>query len=82
MNPLLQAMAVLLFSIGASVALAAPPVPSSVMPGHERERFTESPVERFMQPGPYQPPQVIEPAAKPQCKPGHPKSRTAKRKGC
>ena len=44
---------------GVSVALAAPPIPSSVMPGQERNRFTDSPVERFMQPGPYQPPPVV-----------------------
>ena len=75
----------LLLAAGISVAAAAPPIPSSVLPGRERDRFTESPVERFMRPGPYGTPQVIEPTAKPQCdvhKPRNSKPGTAKRKGC
>jgi hypothetical protein len=46
---------------GIVVATAAPLVPSSEMPGRERDRFTESPVERFMRPGPYVPAPVIGP---------------------
>jgi hypothetical protein len=74
----------LLLAAGVSVAAAAPPIPSSELPGRERDRFTESPVERFMRPGPYQTPPVIEPAT-PQCdagKPRHSKSRSAKRQSC
>jgi hypothetical protein len=52
------------------VAAAAPVVPSSALPGRERERFMESPVERFMQPGPYTSPQLFEPSAKPGCRVG------------
>jgi hypothetical protein len=80
----LHAIVGLLLAAGISVAAAAPPIPSSVMPGRERERFIESPVERFMRPGPFLP-QVIEPAANSQCtirKPGHSKVRSAKRKIC
>jgi hypothetical protein len=82
MNPLLHAIAGL--TLAAGVAVAAPLVPSSELPGRERDRFTDSPVERFMRPGPFEPSQVIAPAAKPQCgvgKPRHAKSRSA-RKGC
>ena len=84
MNGPLQATIGVLLAAGISVAAAAPPVPSSEMPGRERDRFTESPVERFMRPGPYQAPQVVAPAA-PRCKDqklGHSKSRSTKRKDC
>jgi len=57
----LHAIVGLLLAAGISVAAAAPPVPSSALPGRERDRFTDSPVERFMRPGPYGTPQVIEP---------------------
>jgi hypothetical protein len=80
----LHAIVGLLLAAGVSAAAAAPPIPSSVMPGRERDRFIESPVERFMRPGPYLPPPVIEPAAK-QCdvhKPLHSKPRSARRKIC
>ena len=62
MNHLLHAIAGLLLAAGLSVAAAAPPLPSSVLPGRERERFTDSPVERFMRPGPYGSPPVVQPA--------------------
>jgi hypothetical protein len=35
-----------------SAADAAPNVPPSELPGRERERFTPSPLDRFMQPQP------------------------------
>jgi hypothetical protein len=41
----------LLMSCTAS-ALAQPRVPSSEMPGRERERFTDSPFERYRKPQP------------------------------
>jgi len=68
--------------IAASLAVAAAQVPSSVAPGRERERFTESPVERFMRPGPVEPPRVLEPAAGGCTKSHHVKPRPARRKGC
>jgi hypothetical protein len=68
--------------IAASLAVAAAQVPSSVMPGRERERFTESPVERFMRPAPIEPPRVVEPAPGGCTKSRHLKPHTAKRKGC
>ena len=86
MNHLSQAVVGLLLAAGISVAMAAPLIPSSALPGRERDRFTDSPVERFMRPGPYQTPQVIEPsAAEPQCnvhKPRHSKPRSATRTSC
>jgi hypothetical protein len=85
MNRLLHAIAALLLVAGIPAATAAPPVPSSVMPGRERDRFTDSPVERFMQPGPYQSPQVLGPATEPACgvhKAQAGKSRSTKRRNC
>jgi hypothetical protein len=85
MHALQHAIAGLALAAGLSVAAAAPLVPSSELPGRERDRFTTSPVERFMRPGPFEPPQVIEPSAGPQCDVGKPrqsKSRAARRKGC
>jgi hypothetical protein len=38
---------------GTVAVFAASPVPPDAVPGRERDRFTTSPVERFMQPGPY-----------------------------
>jgi len=85
MNPLLHAIVGLLLAAGISVAAAASPVPSSVMPGRERDRFTDSPVERFTRPGPHQTPPVIGPSAEPQCdvhKLRHSKPRPASRRSC
>ncbi len=42
--------AIVLLSAGMSAADAAPNVPPSEQPGRERERFTPSPLDRFMQP--------------------------------
>jgi hypothetical protein len=74
----------LLLAAGISVAAAAPQIPSSELPGRERDRFTESPVERFMRPGSQQPPPVIELPGKPECgaHPGSAKPRSARRKSC
>ena len=43
-------IAAILLSAGLSAAEAAPNVPPSELPGRERERFTPSPLDRFMQP--------------------------------
>ena len=81
----LPAIVGLLLAAGISVAAAAPLIPSSELPGRERDRFTDSPVERFMRPGPYGSPPVITPSTEPACnarKPRQAKSRSAKRKNC
>jgi hypothetical protein len=81
----LHPIVALLLAAGISVAAAAPPIPSSELPGRERDRFTDSPVERFMRPGPYQTPLVVEPTTEPQCdvhQPRHSKTRPPKRKSC
>jgi hypothetical protein len=80
MTALPHAIAALALALGIAMAQAASPVPSSVMPGRERDRFTESPVERFMQPGPYQSPPVITPYTQPACPPHKSKSRSAGQK--
>jgi len=74
----------LLFAANISVAAAAPQIPSSDLPGRERYRFMESPVERFMRPTPQQPPGVIELPGRPHCDAhqGSAKSRSARRKTC
>jgi hypothetical protein len=51
MTWLCRAVAMLLLA-ATSVAEAAPNVPPSELPGRERERFTPSPLDRFMQPQP------------------------------
>jgi hypothetical protein len=82
MKALPYAIAGLLLA-AAPTAQAAPPVPSSVMPGRERDRFTDSPVERFMQPGPYQTPPVITPYDQSTCPTRKPHSKSkAKPKSC
>jgi hypothetical protein len=58
---------------GLSVVCAAPNIPSSDLPGRERQRFETSPVERFMQPT-----QKPEPLIRWQCDP--PKSRAKKQR--
>ena len=73
----------LLLAAWISAAAAAPAIPSSELPGRERDRFTDSPVERFMRPGPYQTPPLLEPVAP--CdvhKSKQSKPQSARRKGC
>jgi len=77
MTALLHWVAGVVLTVGISVAAAAPVVPSNAMPGRERERFTESPIERFMQPLPPLSPQVTRPA-RPKC----PKPVRAGKGGC
>ncbi len=82
MHHLSPVLACMVLAASFAAAATAQQIPSSVLPGRERDRFTESPVERFMQPGPYTPPPVVEvrPGACP--KPPHSKARPAKRKSC
>jgi hypothetical protein len=77
--PTLIAALLLLTDLGGAVAQQ---IPSSLLPGRERDRFTESPVERFMQAGPTQPPPVVE--LRPNgCEPRKPRhARGHTRKGC
>ena len=61
----MSARALLALLIGASslsLAAAQPRIPPSEMAGRERERFIESPNERFMKPGPYLAPPVVDQA--------------------
>jgi len=64
----ISALALLL---GAALAAQAQPsIPPSEMPGRERDRFIEKPVEQFMKPGPYVAPPVVktEPQVRPKRK--------------
>jgi hypothetical protein len=47
---MLLRLAAILLAAGLSAAAAAPLVPSSELPGRQRERFTPSPLDPFMQP--------------------------------
>ena len=83
MMHLLHGIAGLVVAVDISVAAAAPQIPSSALPGRERDRFMESPVERFMRPDSQQAPPVIEFRGKPGCLyRGSPKSRSTRRKNC
>ena len=44
------AVACVLLALGLSAAQAAPNIPPSEMPGRERQRFQESPLDRFTDP--------------------------------
>ena len=60
--------AAVLFLAGIATTTAAPNVPASEQPGRERQRFQESPVERFMQPM-----QQASPLIQWQCEPRKPR---------
>jgi hypothetical protein len=64
---------------GIGLADAAPNIPSSELPGRERQRFLESPVDRFTQP-----PKRTEPLWQWDCEPGKTKGerKPKRRKGC
>jgi hypothetical protein len=64
------AIAGLLLLAGLSAAQAAPNVPAGDRPGRDRQRFLESPVERFMQPT-----QQTEPLIQWQCDTRKPRSK-------
>jgi hypothetical protein len=68
--------------VSAGVAIAAPVVPPSALPGRERDRFMESPVEHFMQPGQSAPPSLLQSPAKPHCRPGPAGKRRRSSKRC
>jgi hypothetical protein len=53
------ALVAVLLAAGLSVADAQPFVPPSEQPGRQRERFTPSPVDRFLQPQPTMPEPLI-----------------------
>jgi hypothetical protein len=68
----------LLLLAGAYAAVAAPNVPASDAPGRDRQRFLESPVQRYMQPN-----QPTEPLIQWQCDRRQPRDKKAKRgQGC
>ena len=51
MKPRTVSIAALILLSGLTAAEAAPNIPPSELPGRERYRFQESPLDRFMQPG-------------------------------
>jgi hypothetical protein len=66
-------LAAILLAAGLSVAAAAPNVPSSELPGRQRERFTPSPLDPLMQPR-----RPVEPLWRGDCD-GRPKQRRSPR---
>ena len=72
--------AAFLFLAGIAAASAAPAISGSELPGRDRQRFLESPVERFMQPA-----QKSEPLIRWQCDPDRlraKKQRAKRNSGC
>jgi hypothetical protein len=70
----------MLLVAGLSTAQAAPNVPPGEQPGRERERFTPSPLDRFMQPS-----QPAEPLIRSDCDdrgPSRPQRRSKRNKDC
>jgi hypothetical protein len=78
-------VAAMMLLAGISIAAAAPNIPSSELPGRERERFKESPLDRFTQPNPPATPLYELPSADRDCqsRPArHSKKRVARGKRC
>jgi hypothetical protein len=78
-------IAAILSLMGGAVAVAGPRIPSSELPGRERERFVDPPGARLMQPGgpAISWPNAVRPTD-PQCRPraSHRKQRSPKRRRC
>jgi hypothetical protein len=73
-------IAAMVLIAGLSVAQAAPNVPPGEQPGRERERFTPSPLDRFMQPS-----QPTEPLIRSDCDDrgsSRPQRRSKRNKDC
>ncbi|HEY7665543.1 MAG TPA: hypothetical protein VH934_20695 [Xanthobacteraceae bacterium] len=73
-------LAAIVLIAGIASAGAAPLVPPSDQPGRERYRFTPSPLERFLEPGP-----PAKPLLRWQCDPGRTaraKSHARRQRGC
>ena len=78
-------IAAILLLAGMSVAAAAPNIPPSELPGRERERFRESPLDRFTQPSPSAVPRFEIPRSARDCQSRssrHSKQRGARSKRC
>jgi hypothetical protein len=60
-------MAAMVLLAGLSAAVAGPNISPSELPGRERERFRESPVDRFMQPNPSDRPLWVTPEVRRPC---------------
>jgi hypothetical protein len=73
-RPITCAVIAMLLAAGCVLAEAAPNIPSSELPGRERQRFQESPIDRFTQPS-----QKTEPLWRWECDPAKTKSRKHKR---
>ena len=83
MFALLGQAAAILAIAGATLAAAAPNIPSSELPGRERERFREHPLDRFTRPGPYVAPPLWT-QDQPKCKnrPAQKHKSSATKRGC
>jgi hypothetical protein len=73
----------ILITVGSALAAAAPKVPSSALPGRERERFVDPPIARFFQPDVRSEPLLtIEPDCRPRAARTSKQQRSKRRKGC
>jgi hypothetical protein len=77
-----RALAAIFLLIGIGVAGAAPNIPASELPGRERERFLESPIDRFTNPS-----RQTEPLIRWECRDSAPqrrgkKQRAKRKRGC
>jgi hypothetical protein len=73
-------MATLLMLAGVTLANAAPNIPSSELPGRDRQRFMEHPMQRFTDP--LANPRNSEPLWRWECDDRRPKNKTKKKRGC
>ena len=76
---MLARLAAILLLAGIAAAEAGPSIPSSELPGRERQRFLETPIDRFTQP-----PKGQAPLWSWDCEPGQAKSKKkrGRKKGC
>jgi hypothetical protein len=70
MSTLVHTVIAMLLAAITAGADAAPNIPSSELPGRERQRFQDSPIDRFTQPG-----QKAQPLWQWECDPSKTKSR-------
>ena len=71
-------LALLVTMSSVTLAAAQPKISPGDMAGRERERFIDSPAERFMKPGPYIEPPLVQ--VEPQFPPKHRSKRSQRRK--
>jgi hypothetical protein len=73
----------ILLGVDSSLAAAAPKIPSSALPGRERERFVDPPIARFFQPNAGSAPLLtVQPDCRPRAVRTSKQRRSKRQKGC